>query len=116
MLKGNAVIGQSGGPTSVINASLAGVIQASDGFEGIEKLLGMRFGIEGFMVEDFYDLSAQPAKIVEGLKSTPSSALGSCRHKLQNEDLPEILEVLRKKTAFGYWYDLSVIILNSVSE
>ena len=51
MLKGNAIIGQSGGPTSVINASLAGIINAVKQLDGIEKILGMRFGIEGFMTE-----------------------------------------------------------------
>ena len=96
MLKGNAVIGQSGGPTSVINSSLAGVIDSAAQFDRIEKLFGMRFGIEGFMAEDFIDLLSQPKEIVEGLKITPSSALGSCRHKLQEEDLSVILEILKK--------------------
>jgi len=96
VLKGNAIIGQSGGPTSVINSSLAGVIDSAGQFDGIEKLYGMRFGIEGFMAEDFIDLSSQPKEVVEGLKSTPSSALGSCRHKLQEEDLPKIQELLKK--------------------
>lgn len=96
MLKGNAIIGQSGGPTSVINASLAGIITAAKGVDGIVKVLGMRFGIEGFMAENIIDLGDQPSAVLEGLKVTPSSALGSCRHKLQDEDLPTILEMLRK--------------------
>lgn len=96
MLKGNAVIGQSGGPTSVINASLAGVIDSDGQFDAIEKLYGMRFGIEGFMAENLIDLSSQPKEIIDGLKTTPSSALGSCRHKLQEEDLPIILDLLKK--------------------
>ena len=96
MLKGNAIIGQSGGPTSVINSSLAGVVDSAGKFDGIEKLFGMRFGIEGFMAEKFIDLSSQPQDIIDGLKTTPSSALGSCRHKLREEDLPIILEILKK--------------------
>lgn len=96
MLKGNAIIGQSGGPTSVINASLAGVIQAAAQCEGIETLYGMKYAIEGFMADQIYNLSEQPAEIVEGLKMTPSSALGSCRYKLKEEDLPAILERLKK--------------------
>jgi len=96
MLKGNAVIGQSGGPTSVINSSLAGLIEAGKTFGGIKRILGMHFGIEGLMEERFLDLSAQPENIIRGLRTTPSSALGSSRHKVKNEDLPRILEVLKK--------------------
>ncbi len=96
MLKGNALIGQSGGPTSVINASLAGIITSAKQVDGIDKVLGMRYGIEGFMVGDVIDLGSQPDSVVEGLKTTPSSALGSCRHKLQDEDLPKVLEMLAK--------------------
>ncbi len=97
MLKGNAIIGQSGGPTSVINASLAGIINAAKQFDGIEKTLGMRFGIEGFMADNIIDLGKESTETIEKLKTTPSSALGSCRHKLKDDDLPVILDMLRKK-------------------
>jgi len=60
-LKGNGVIGQSGGPTSVINASLAGVIDAAKAFDGIDHMLGMRYGIEGFMAENIIDLPTSVA-------------------------------------------------------
>ncbi len=90
----NAIIGQSGGPTSVINASLAGVIDGVRQGSGIDKLWGMRFGIEGFMKGDMIDLSSQNPGIVEGLKTTPSSALGSCRYKLKDQDLPAVLKML----------------------
>ena len=96
MLKGNAIIGQSGGPTSVINASLAGAVQAAAKFDCIENMLGMRYGVEGLMQENIINLSTETAENIEGLKTTPSSALGSCRHKLQEEDLPRVLEVLKK--------------------
>jgi len=59
MPKGNAIIGQSGGPTSVINASLAGIIDAAQEFDGIDKILGMRFGIEGFMAGNTIDLGKE---------------------------------------------------------
>ena len=104
MLKGNAIIGQSGGPTSVINSSLAGVITSVKDFEGIKRILGMRFGIEGFMAENIIDLSAESSIVVEGLKTTPSSALGSCRHKLRDSDLSRILDLLKK-------YDIRYIFL-----
>jgi 6-phosphofructokinase len=96
MIKGNAIIGQSGGPTSVINSSLAGVIEAALSSSFIENIWGMRFGIEGFMKELLYDLGSQPLKIIEGLRHTPSSALGSSRHKLEEDDLPVVLKVLKK--------------------
>ncbi len=96
MLKGNAIIGQSGGPTSVINASLAGVVEAAKAFPGISNVLGMRWGIEGFMTENIVDLSGLTADFIAALKKTPSSALGSSRHKLKDHDLPVVFEVLRK--------------------
>jgi 6-phosphofructokinase len=96
MTKGNAIIGQSGGPTSVINSSLAGVIDKALSSNLATEIYGMNYGIEGFMQEWLYDLGNQPRKIIKGLRRTPSSALGSSRHKVQDKDLPRILEVLKK--------------------
>jgi ATP-dependent phosphofructokinase / diphosphate-dependent phosphofructokinase len=96
MLPGNAIIGQSGGPTSVINASLCGIIQACLAQKAIRKTLGMRFGIEGFMKNDVIDLGRETPAVIDGLRTTPSSALGSCRHKLKEADFPRILDILRK--------------------
>jgi len=94
MIKGNAIIGQSGGPTSVINSSLAGVITAARASGIISGVYGMNYGIEGFMNEWIFNLGAQPDDIIQGLRRTPSSALGSSRHKLREEDFPKILSVL----------------------
>ncbi|MFA6351101.1 MAG: 6-phosphofructokinase [Bacteroidales bacterium] len=96
MIKGNCIIGQSGGPTSVINSSLAGVIDAAIQSEMIESIYGMNYGIEGFMKEWLIDLGSQPKAVLSGLRKTPGSALGSSRHKLKEEDFPRILEVLKK--------------------
>ncbi|HLP71567.1 MAG TPA: 6-phosphofructokinase [Bacteroidales bacterium] len=96
MSKGNALIGQSGGPTSVINSSLSGVIEAAQSSKSIGDIYGMHYGIEGLMKEWLYDLGKQSKKVIEGLRRTPSSALGSSRHKVQEKDLPLILEVLKK--------------------
>jgi 6-phosphofructokinase 1 len=96
MLKGNAIIGQSGGPTSVINSSLAGVIEAGIKAPFIDSVYGMHYGIEGFMNEWFYDLTKQPAGVISGLRTTPSSALGSSRYKLQEKDLEKVLQLLKK--------------------
>jgi len=96
MPNGNAIIGQSGGPTSVINASLVGIINAAGDFDGIERILGMRFGIEGFMAGSIIDLAKESAETLEALKYTPSSALGSCRHKLNRSELPAVLDRLKE--------------------
>ncbi|MCL2305436.1 MAG: 6-phosphofructokinase [Planctomycetaceae bacterium] len=103
MLNGNAILGQSGGPTAVINSSLCGVIEESlrskdkpNPGGSIDKIFGMRYGIEGFMQDLVVDLGAQPKEVIEGLKTTPSSALGSCRHKLKDAEFPKVLEQLKK--------------------
>ena len=96
MVKGNAIIGQSGGPTSVINSSLAGVIDGVAKLDNIVNVYGMNYGIAGFMEERLFDLSAQSEAVIKGLRTTPSSALGSSRGKLQDADFPRVLEVLKK--------------------
>jgi len=95
-MKANAIIGQSGGPTSVINSSLAGVIDGVLTSDEIDAIYGMSYGIEGFLDEKLIDLGNQNPEVLKGLRHTPSSALGSSRYKLTEEDLPLILEVLRK--------------------
>ena len=96
MLKGNAIIGQSGGPTAVINSSLCGVIETALRQDFITGIYGMRWGIEGFMKEDLIDLKKESPQTVAALRHTPSSALGSSRHKLQEEDFPVIKKVLER--------------------
>lgn len=96
MLKGNAIIGQSGGPTAVINSSLAGIVDSAMASSDIENVYGMNYGIEGFMQEQIIDLAKQPPFVLKGLRTTPSSALGSSRHKIVEEDFPQILKVLEK--------------------
>ncbi len=80
----------------MINASLAGVVEAAQSFESIDHVLGMRYGIEGLMAENIIDLGAESAEVIKALKTTPSSALGSCRHKLTEDDLPQVLALLQK--------------------
>ncbi|MCL2744909.1 MAG: 6-phosphofructokinase [Planctomycetaceae bacterium] len=103
MLTGNAILGQSGGPTSVINSSLCGIIQEALKQPAIEKVLGMQFGIEGFMKDEVIDLGKEKPETIEGLKTTPSSALGSCRYKLKDEDFPKVLEQLKKYNVRYYF-------------
>jgi 6-phosphofructokinase 1 len=94
-VKGNILIGQSGGPTAVINASIAGIVDAIPREEG-QKLYGMKFGIEGFLQDLLLDLGRLTREELDLLRRTPSSALGSCRYKLADQDLPLVLDKLRK--------------------
>ncbi len=96
MGRGNAVVGQSGGATAVINQTLIGIIKQSMAEEDIDKILGMRNGILGLVNDELTDLTGLSASDIELLGQTPSSALGSCRYKLQDSDIPSILETLER--------------------
>jgi len=96
MATGNVLVGQSGGPTSVINSSLAGVVDQSLKSPRVRRVLGMRFGIEGVLNDQLIDLSAESAGLLQGLRSTPGSALGSSRLKLKEEHFPKILRQLKR--------------------
>ena len=95
MLKGKLIVAQSGGPTAVINASLAGVIQEARKHTQIEGIYGLVHGIEGALKEELFDLSLESPQTVELLIQTPGSALGSCRHKLSDDDYDRILKLFR---------------------
>jgi len=95
-MNGNAIIGQSGGPTSVINSSLCGLIQEGLRSKKIDKVLGMRYGIQGLVQDEIFDLGKESPRVIEGLRQTPSSALGASRYKLKDEDFPIIMKQLKK--------------------
>lgn len=106
----NIIVGQSGGPTSVINSSLAGVFATAKEL-GAGKIYGMRNGIEGLLEERYIDMTEyiKNSMDVEILKRTPSSFLGSCRFKLPTaEKSPEtyekIIAVLRKLDIQHFFY------------
>ena len=96
MLTGNAVVGQSGGPTAVINASLLGVVETAVKSRRIGRVFGMRFGIEGVLSGDLLDFGTEAAETLQSLKRTPGSALGSTRLKLNDEHFPAILKQLKR--------------------
>lgn len=104
MKSGNLVIGQSGGPTAVINASLVGVVQEARRHGEIGKVLGMRWGIQGFMQGDLVDLGSESDDVLQAVCRTPSSALGSCRLKLNDEHLPRVLDVIRRHDIRFFFY------------
>jgi 6-phosphofructokinase len=88
-LVGNLLVAQSGGPTAVINASVAGVIQEAGRHEFIEEIYGALNGIWGILNEELIDLNDEKAKAIEGLKYTPAAALGTCRYKLDFKKKPD---------------------------
>jgi ATP-dependent phosphofructokinase / diphosphate-dependent phosphofructokinase len=93
-LVGNLLVAQSGGPTPVINASLAGVIAEALKHEEIEEILGGLNGIQGILREELIDLASESQQTVRGLKTTPGAALGTCRYKIKKEaDYDRVLEV-----------------------
>ena len=86
-LKGALMFAQSGGPTSVINASAAGVFTEGLKSKSITAVYGAAHGIKGILEEEFYDIGKEDKKEIELLKYTPSSALGSVRYKLKDASI-----------------------------
>lgn len=101
----NVVIAQSGGPTSVINNSIRGVIDAMAKSGRTGRIYGAKMGIIGVLKEELYDISAQTPGEVKLLASTPSAGvIGSCRYKIKSdEDMERIIEVFRKHNV-GYFF------------
>ena len=109
-LKGAAIIGQSGGPTSVINASAYGVIRTALDDPNITKVYGAAHGIRGVLDDVLYDMGQEDAKELELLLHTPSSALGSVRYKLKDSDVDDtdykrILEIFKKYDVRYFFYN-----------
>jgi len=88
-LSGNLLVAQSGGPTAVINASVAGVIQEAGRHECIEEIYGGLNGIYGILREDIIDIGEENTKAIQRLKHTPAAALGTCRYKIDFKNKPE---------------------------
>ncbi len=108
-LKGNCLVAQSGGPTAVINASACGVIQEAMKHACIEGILGAKNGILGVLQEELFDLRQEDPETIEGLKFTPSAAIGSCRYKLKSleenrADYERILEVFKAHNIRYFFY------------
>ena len=104
-LIGNVLVAQSGGPTAVINASLAGVIGEALNHECIEEIYGGLNGIQGILQEDLIDLAEESQQAIRGLRYTPSSALGTCRYKLRKEkDFARVIEVFRAHNIRYFFY------------
>jgi ATP-dependent phosphofructokinase / diphosphate-dependent phosphofructokinase len=98
------LVGQSGGATAVINASLAGVIDAARASGEFRRVLGLRNGIEGLFQERFVDITRQDQDLIDRVRRTPSAALGTGRYKMRDEDLDRAVIAMRDHgvTAFVY--------------
>jgi len=109
-LTGACIIGQSGGPTAVINASAQGVIQTALKADCITRVLGAANGIKGVLEDRLYDMAQEDPAELDILKYTPSSALGSCRYKLADPDVDDtdykrILEIFKKYDVRYFFYN-----------
>ena len=109
-LKGACIIGQSGGPTAVINASAQGVIETALKAGEITRVFGAAHGIKGVLDDKLYDMDQEDMSELALLKYTPSSALGSCRYKLADPDVDDtdyqrILEIFKKYDVRYFFYN-----------
>lgn len=102
--KGNAIIGQSGGPTAVINQSLVGAVLALRELKGVKKIIGMRHGVNGLVADQLVDLTRTPVKHLEAVAKTPSAALGSSRDKPDPAYCAKIVEACRKHNVRYFFY------------
>ena len=109
-LKGRCVFAQSGGPTSVINAGIAGGILAALDSPAITGVLCAHHGVKGILDEDFFDMEKEDVNEILALKNTPASAFGSVRYKLKDSsaddtDYKRILEVFKKYDIRYFFYN-----------
>ncbi len=110
ILRGTCMFGQSGGPSSVINSSAAGVFIEALEQDCITEVYGAAHGIRGILNEEFFDISKEDIKELMLLKNTPSSALGSVRYKLKDykvddTDYKRLLEVFKKYDVRYFFYN-----------
>jgi len=102
--KANAVVGQSGGPTGVINATLVGIIEEAHRHPEIENLYGAIHAVEGMAKDEFIDLKKLSADTLKEVAASPCSALGSSRKKPDKEYCTKILEVFKKRNIRYFFY------------
>ncbi|HUV39666.1 MAG TPA: diphosphate--fructose-6-phosphate 1-phosphotransferase, partial [Planctomycetota bacterium] len=103
-LVGNAVIGQSGGPTCVINRSLVACVEELRKAKQVTGIYGARHGVEGILCEQFVDMKGQSTAALAKLLDTPSAMLGSSRKKPKPADCARIFEVFKKHNVRYFFY------------
>ncbi len=102
--RGNAVIGQAGGPTAVINQSLVGIVEGLHSGGAVGRILGARHGVRGMVNDDFIDLTDLSEEKLSRVAVTPSAALGSTRDKPNEEYCERIFEKLRARDVRYFFY------------
>ena len=103
MSAGKAIIGQSGGPTAVINRSLVGFIKEAVNAD-FDEVLGARHGLAGMLSEDFVDLSSLSESQLFGIGKTPAAALGSVRKKPTEQDIEQLVSIFEKENIRNFFY------------
>jgi len=104
-LRGNACIGQSGGPTAVINASMVGAIHAARDIPEIEQFYGAIHGLKGILNEDLTELFREDPDMIDALKHTPSAAIGTSRLKPGEPELERTMEVFKAHNIRYFFYN-----------
>ena len=103
MSSGKAIIGQSGGPTAVINRSLVGFIKEAVNAD-FDEVLGARHGLAGMLSKDFVDLSSLSESQLFGIGKTPAAALGSVRKKPTEQDIEQLVSIFEKENIRNFFY------------
>lgn len=103
MSAGKAVIGQSGGPTAVINRSLVGFIKEATN-SNFDEILGAKHGLAGMLSQDFVDLSKLSESQLYGIGKTPAAALGSVRKKPTDKDIEQLVTIFEKQNIRNFFY------------
>ena len=103
MSGGKAIIGQSGGPTAVINRSLVGFIKEAVNAD-FDEVLGARHGLAGMLSKDFVDLSSLSESQLFGIGKTPAAALGSVRKKPTEQDIEQLVSIFEKENIRNFFY------------
>src|SRR5690349_9058634 len=103
-IRGNAVVGQSGGPTAVINQSLVGVILEARKCGHIDRVLGARHGVRGIINDDFIEVDKASEHLLERIANTPAAALRSTRDKPDAAYCERILAGLKKNNFRFFFY------------
>ena len=100
----NCLVAQAGGPTAVINASLAGVIRANQLNPVYDRVIGGLYGVKGILDRQFFDLTNLSGRDVDILKQTPSSALGTCRFILEEDRFAELVQIMDENDVSTLFY------------
>lgn len=104
-LTGNVLVAQSGGPSAVINASLAGVITEALNHGCVEEIYGSLNGVLGILSENLVDLAEESQQAIRGLRHTPGAALGTCRYKLKTQqDFERLMDVIKAHNIRFFFY------------